>query len=163
MEKAVDEYMGYLWRLELHPQPPSPVSHIKFDLTFDVAKDDPKQLIIGEDLKGVIAPAIVGLANERRRQRGEAEDEAIQVDFSIDKLVTECENLEEVISNIEVRTNVLTEQADALRKVCEYRKCFPVTYALYRLHKMMLWLVILRLLDWRENWPRHERPLNPVV
>ncbi|KAF8520204.1 HEC/Ndc80p family-domain-containing protein [Hysterangium stoloniferum] len=119
MEKAIDEYMGYLWQLELHPQPPPPVSHIKFDLTFDVAKDDPKQLIVGEDLKGVLAPAITELTNERRRQRGDAEDQVIHVDFSIDKLITECENLEETIGNVEVRTNVLSEQADSLRKAAQ--------------------------------------------
>jgi kinetochore protein NDC80 len=117
MERAVDEYMGYLWRLELHPQPPPPVSHIKFELAFDVAKDDPKQLISGEDLKVTITPALIELASQRRRERGEAEDEAIQIDFNMDRLVTECENLEETISNVEVRTNVLSEQADALRKV----------------------------------------------
>jgi kinetochore protein NDC80 len=117
MEKAVDEYMGYVWRLELHPQPPPQVSHINFELTFDVAKDDPKQLVSGEDLKATIIPAFTNLASQRRRERGDAEDEAIQVDFNMDRLVTECENLEEVISNVEVRTNVLSEQADTLRKV----------------------------------------------
>ena len=117
MEKAIDEYMGYLWRLELHPQPPPPVAHITFELAFDVAKDDPKQLISGEDLKATIAPALMELANERRKQRGDAEDQAIQVDFTLDRLITECENLEETINNVEVRTNVLLEQADALRKV----------------------------------------------
>ncbi|KAF8590521.1 hypothetical protein K439DRAFT_1329564 [Ramaria rubella] len=119
MEKAVDEYMGFLWRLELHPQPPFPVSHIKFELAFDVAKDDPKELISGEDLKATISPALIELASQRRRERGDAEDEAIQIDFTMDRLITECENLEEVISNVEVRTNVLLEQADALRKAAQ--------------------------------------------
>ncbi|KAF8487646.1 HEC/Ndc80p family-domain-containing protein [Gautieria morchelliformis] len=119
MEKAVDEYMGYLWRLELHPQPPPPVSHINFELTFDVAKDDPKQLVSGEDLKVTIIPALTNLASQRRQERGDAEDEAIQVDFNMDRLVTECENLEEAISNVEVRMNVLSEQADALRKAAQ--------------------------------------------
>lgn len=117
MERAVDEYMGYIWRLELHPQPPPSLSHIKFELAFDVAKDDPKQLILGEDLKATIAPALTELASLRRRERGDAEDEAIQIDFTMDRLITECENLEEAINNVEVRTNVLSEQADALRKV----------------------------------------------
>lgn len=119
VEKAVDEYMGYLWRLELHPQPPSPFETIRFDINFDAAKEDPKQMILGEDLKGTIAPILTQLAHGKRKQRGDAEDEVIQVDFTTEKILVECENLEETINNIEVRTNVLMEQADALRKATQ--------------------------------------------
>ncbi|GJJ12204.1 hypothetical protein Clacol_006445 [Clathrus columnatus] len=116
MERAVDEYMGYLWRLELHPQPPFPFDKMNFDINFDPSKDDPRQLIIGEDLKGTIAPALTQLAYTKRKQRSEAEDEIIQIDFTTEKILVEYENLEETINNIEIRTNVLMEQADALRK-----------------------------------------------
>lgn len=119
MEKAVDEYMGYLWRLELHPEPSPPFENIRFDINFDSAKDDPKQMIIGGDLKGTIAPALAQLAYSKRKQRGEAEDDVIQIDFTTEKISVEYENLEETINNTEVRTNVLIEQADALRKATQ--------------------------------------------
>lgn len=125
IEKSMDEYMQLVWHLELHPQPPPLVSHVNFELSLDIAKDDPKKLIIGNDLRSTIVQALVELAKDRRKQRSEAEDEAIQVDYSMDTIAAECENLEEDISNIDVRTTVLSEQADVLRKVSLLRCCIP--------------------------------------
>jgi len=117
LEKAMDEYMGFVWKLDLHPQPANSTLNINFEINLDMAKEDPKKLIVGEDLRKTITPTIIEFTRTKRQQRGEAEDEAIQVDFVVDKLAAEQENLEEDMANIEIRANVLLEQAEALRKV----------------------------------------------
>ncbi|KIJ44151.1 hypothetical protein M422DRAFT_208441 [Sphaerobolus stellatus SS14] len=119
VEHAVDDYMKLVWRLDPHQQDPAVTSNIDFTLTLDVAKDDPKKLVIGEDIRRTITPALIALTTSKREDRTKADNEFDRIEFSMERLTTECENLEQETNNVEARTNVLVEQADALRKAAQ--------------------------------------------
>ena len=116
-EEAIDTYNGLLTTLGLFPPLPQPLEDVNLALRMNSASSDLRQLLSGPDIAEVAKPSLVVIAEQKRKQRAEVENDKISVDNELDQLVTACENMEEEVLEIEKKANTLSDQADELRDV----------------------------------------------
>jgi kinetochore protein NDC80 len=116
-EQAVDSYTNTLSALGLFPPLPPPWEDIDLTLELNTALKDPQALLSGADIRKTVRPTLGAIAESKRLERAEVEDEKVKVENDLDQLTTECENMEEEIMELEKKVDVLNEQADDLREV----------------------------------------------
>jgi len=116
-EEALDMYTNMLSSLELFPPLPEPWQDVDLTLELNSASSNPQQLLTGSDIRKVIKPTLSGIAEMRRMERAAVESELIKIENEHDQLMTECENLECEIIEVEKKVVSLNEHADDLRDV----------------------------------------------
>jgi kinetochore protein NDC80 len=116
-EEALDIYTNMLSSLELFPPLPEPWQDIDLTLELNSASSDPQQLLTGSDIRKVIKPTLSGVAEMKRMKRAAIESELIKIENEHDQLLTECENLDCEIAEVEKKVVNLNEHADDLRDV----------------------------------------------
>jgi kinetochore protein NDC80 len=117
LEQAVDEYMSFVYKLGLHPKPPQELSAISFLLELNGGASNPHELLVGEDLRKTIRPALVQFADMKRRERGFRDDERVKIENSLDQITMECENLEQETNTLDTQVNVRNTEAEDVRAV----------------------------------------------
>lgn len=118
-EEAIDTYNGLLTTLELFPPLPAPLEDVNLVLRMNSAASDPRQLLTGPDIAEVVKPSLAVIADQKRQQRAEVENERIAVDNDLDQLVTACENMEEEVLDVLKKANALNDQAEELREMVQ--------------------------------------------
>lgn len=116
-EEALDAYTNLLSSLELIPPLPAPFQDIDLRLELNTAASNPQLLLSGADIKKVIKPSLIAIADSKRSERASLETERIKVDNELDQLAQECENTDEEIGEVEMKVVAVNEQADTLREV----------------------------------------------
>lgn len=116
-EEAIDAYNGLLTTLGLFPPLPPPLEHINLSLRMNSAAADLRQLLLGPDIADVVKPSLAVIAEQKRTQRAEVENDRISVDNELDQLMTACENMEEEVLEVLKKANALNDQAEELREV----------------------------------------------
>jgi kinetochore protein NDC80 len=117
-EEAIDTYSGLLATLGLFPPLPPPLENINLALRMNSAASDSRQLLTGPDIAEVVKPSLAVVAEQKRKQRAEVENERINVDNELDQLVTACENLEEEVLDVVKKAAALNDEAEEAREVC---------------------------------------------
>lgn len=117
VEQALEEYMALVYKLGLHPNPPQEFSHISFALELNGAASDPRNLIQGESLRGIIKPAVIAAAEMKRRERGIKSDERLKLENDLDVIMVECENLDQEKSTVEGRIRLSNNEVEDIRDV----------------------------------------------
>lgn len=116
-EEALDGYTNLLSSLELFPPLPSPWQDVDLTLELNPAATNLQQLLTGADIRKVIKPTLIAIAEAKRSERASLETDRIRLDNELDQLTLECENVEEEIVELEKKVASLNEQADDLRDV----------------------------------------------
>lgn len=116
-EEALDTYTSMLSSLELFPPLPEPWQDVDLTLELNSASSDPQQLLTGSDIRKVVKPTLSGIAEMKRMERATVESELIKIEDEHDQLMTECENLDCEIADVEKKVVNLNEHADDLRDV----------------------------------------------
>ena len=116
-EEALDTYTSMLSSLELFPPLPEPWQDVDLTLELNSASSDPQQLLTGSDIRKVVKPTLSGIAEMKRMERATVESELIKIEDEHDQLMTECENLDCEIAEVEKKVVNLNEHADDLRDV----------------------------------------------
>lgn len=115
-EEAVDAYTRLLSNLGLFPPLPPPLQDIDLKAELNTASSQPEYLLKGPDARHIIKPTLNALIESKRGERAAVESERIKVDHELDQLISECENLEDEINEMEKKVMVLNERADDLRE-----------------------------------------------
>ncbi|GJE86872.1 HEC/Ndc80p family-domain-containing protein [Phanerochaete sordida] len=118
-EEAIDTYNGLLTTLELFPPLPPPLEDVNLALRMNSAASDLRQLLVGPDIAEVVKPSLALIADQKRQQRAEVENDRIAVDNDLDQLVTACENMEEEVLDVLKKATTLNDQADELREMVQ--------------------------------------------
>jgi len=118
-EEALDTYTNMLSSLELFPPLPEPWQDVDVTLELNSASSDPQKLLIGSDIRKVIKPTLSGVAEMKRTRRATVESELIKIENEHDQLLTECENLDCEIAEVEKKVVNLNEHADDLRDAAQ--------------------------------------------
>ncbi|OJA10412.1 hypothetical protein AZE42_03545 [Rhizopogon vesiculosus] len=118
-EEALDLYGNLLYGLGLSPPLPPPFENIDLRLELNTATANPQQLLLGSDIRKVVKPTLNSVAEMKRSERADIESERIKVDNELDQLSLECENVDEVVREIEKKVMSLNEQADDLRDAAQ--------------------------------------------
>ncbi|KAJ2917624.1 hypothetical protein MD484_g2802, partial [Candolleomyces efflorescens] len=118
-EEALDLYTNLLSSLELFPPLPEPWDDVDLTLELNPAAANPQQLLIGGDIRKSVKPTLSAVAESKRTDRSNVENERIKVDNELDQLSLECENVEEDIAEVEKKVAALNEQADDLRDAAQ--------------------------------------------
>ena len=116
-EEALDMYTNMLSSLELFPPLPEPWQDVDLTLELNSASSNPQQLLAGSDIRQVIKPTLSSVAEMKRMERATVESELIKIENEHDQLLTECENLDCEIAEVEKKVVNLNEHADDLRDV----------------------------------------------
>jgi kinetochore protein NDC80 len=116
-EEALDAYTNLLSSLELIPPLPAPFQDVDLRLELNTAASNPQLLLSGADIRKVIKPSLIAIAESKRSERASLETEQIKVDDELDQLAQEYENADEEIGEVEVKVLAINEQADNLREV----------------------------------------------
>ena len=116
-EEELDTYTSMLSALGLFPPLPPPLEGVNFVLELNTATSDPSQLLIGSDIKTLIKPNLNLVAETKRMERADVENERLRADHELDQLMTECENLDLDTSELDKKVAALNQQADDLRDV----------------------------------------------
>jgi len=116
-EEALDSYTNLLSSLDLFPPLPPPWQDVDLTLELNPAATNPQQLLSGADIRKVIKPTLIAIAEAKRSERASLETDRIRLDNELDQLTLECENVEEEIAELEKKVASLNEQADDLRDV----------------------------------------------
>jgi kinetochore protein NDC80 len=103
--------------LELFPPLPEPWQDVDLTLELNSALSNPQQLLAGSDIRKVIKPTLSSVAEMKRMERATVESELIRIENEHDQLMTECENLDCEIVEVEKKVVNLNEHADDLRDV----------------------------------------------
>ena len=127
-EEALDTYTNLLSSLELFPPLPEPWQDVDLTLELNSASSNPQQLLAGSDIRKVIKPTLSGVAEIKRMERAAVESELIKIENEHDQLLTECDNLDCEISEMEKKVVNLNEHADDLRDV---RSSFHQRFTLF--------------------------------
>jgi kinetochore protein NDC80 len=127
-EEAVDVYTRLLSNLGLFPPLPPPFQDIDLQVELNTAASQTENLLRGPDVRHVIKPTLNAIIESKRGERATVENERIKVDHELDRLISECENMEDEINETEKKVMVLNEQADDLREVLPFQ-----TYAIPQL------------------------------
>lgn len=122
-EDALEKYTHILVSLELYPTPPAPLDNANLALELNPAAPAPQDLLQGADLRKTVRPILSSIADARRAERAHSENEKIKVEAELDRIIQECENLEEEILELEKRANSVSYQADDIRDACFF---FPI-------------------------------------
>jgi len=122
-EEAVDVYTRLLSNLGLFPPLPPPLQNTDLRVELNTASSQPENLLKGADVRHVVKPTLNALIESKRGERAAVESERIKVDHELDQLISECENLEDEINEMEKKVMVLNEQADDLREA----SLFPIS------------------------------------
>lgn len=133
-EEAIDMYSNLLATLGLFPPLPPPLENVNLALRMNSAASDPRQLLTGPDTAEVVKPSLALIADQKRQQRAEVENDRIAVDNDLDQLVTACENTEEEVLDVLKKANALNDQAEELREVgiCPVPRPPSLSNSLYR-------------------------------
>ena len=123
-EEAVDVYTRLLSNLGLFPPLPPPFQDIDLQVELNTAASQPENLLRGPDVRHDIKPTLNAIIESKRGERATVESERIKVDHELDRLISECENLEDEINETEKKVMVLNEQADDLREVLPFQMPF---------------------------------------
>jgi len=67
----------------------------------------PENLLKGADVRHVIKPMLNALIESKQGERAAVETERIKLDHGLDQLISECENLEDKINEMEKKRQVL--------------------------------------------------------
>jgi kinetochore protein NDC80 len=124
VEQALEEYMALVYKLGLHPNPPAEFSHISFVLELNGAASEPRNLIQGESLRGIIKPAVLAVAEAKRRERGILNDERVKLENDLDVVTVECENLEQEGATMESRIRLTNSEVEEIREVRSPGLCY---------------------------------------
>ncbi len=116
-EEAIETYMSMLSSLGLFAPMSPPFQDIDFTLELNTAASNPQQLISGADIKSVIKPNLNLVAETKRMERADVENERLRVDHELDQLMTECENIDLDTIEVEKKVAALNQQSDDLRDV----------------------------------------------
>lgn len=116
-EEAIDAYTNMLSSLELFPPLPEPWQDVDLTLELNSGSSSLQQLLVGSDIKKVIKPTLSAVAETKRMERALVENELIKIENEHDQLLTECENLDCEIAEVEKKVVNLNEHADDLREV----------------------------------------------
>ena len=116
-EEAVDAYTNLLSTLNLFPPLPPPLDGVDFRLALNNASAGVNELLVGSDVREVIKPKLGVVAELKRMEKAEVENETIRVDHELDQLLVTCENLEEEVLEVSKKAEALNEQAEEVREV----------------------------------------------
>jgi SMC interacting uncharacterized protein involved in chromosome segregation len=164
VEQALEEYMALVYKLGLHSSPPSEFSHISFTLELNGAASEPRNLIQGESLRGIIKPAILTVSESKRRERGLLNDERVKLENDLDVVTVECENLEQEVDTVETRIRLTNNEVEEIREVHEKRVLGGTDADLGSRHRSGTWEpAIRRSPDWKPSSPMRGRPRKPAV
>jgi len=119
-EEAVDTYIRLLSNLGLFPPLPPPWQGIDLKVELNTAASQPEGLLKGPDVRQVIKPTLNAIIEDKRAERAAVERERTKVDHELDQLISECENLEDEMNEMEKKITVNNEQADDLREVSRF-------------------------------------------
>ena len=139
-EEAVDVYTRLLSNLGLFPPLPPPLQNTDLRVELNTASSQPENLLKGADVRHVIKPTLNALIESKRGERAAVESERIKVDHELDQLISECENLEDEINEMEKKVMVLNEQADDLREA----SLFPISNSYPQFDSDTLLLLCIR-------------------
>lgn len=123
VEEALDTYTNMLSSLELFPTPPEPWQDVDLTLELNSASANPQQLLLGLDIRETIKPTLSSVAEAKRAERADVENESVRVTDQIDQVTTESKNLEFELVELEKKATALNEQADDLRDVSVLLPC----------------------------------------
>ncbi|PPQ64676.1 hypothetical protein CVT26_002766 [Gymnopilus dilepis] len=119
VEEALDTYTNMLSSLELFPTPPEPWQDVDLTLELNSASANPQQLLLGLDIRETIKPTLSSVAEAKRAERADVENESVRVTDQIDQVTTESKNLEFELVELEKKATALNEQADDLRDAAQ--------------------------------------------
>ncbi|ESK97712.1 kinetochore protein ndc80 [Moniliophthora roreri MCA 2997] len=118
-EEAIDVYTNLLSTLGLFPPLPPPHENVDLTMELNSAASDPRQLLIGADIRKVVKPTLNHVAESKRTERAQVESERIKVDNELDKMILECENLDDEITQEERKMLTVNEQAEDLHNAAQ--------------------------------------------
>ena len=158
-EEALDMYTNMLSSLELFPPLPDPWQDVDLTLELNSASSNPHQLLTGSDIRKVIKPTLSGVAEMKRMERATVESELIKIENEHDQLLTECENMDCEIAEVEKKVVNLNEHADDLRDVgSSFNQRITFLWSDPRQLNRKHWLLAQKLRDWNGTSPMRERP-----
>lgn len=117
-EETLYAYTVTLSNLGLLPPLSPPLNDIDLTLELNTASSDPQQLLSGADIKRVVKPTLNIVAESKRSQRAEVENERIRVDNDIEQLSLDCDTVDDEINQLERKVAAVNEQAVDLHNVC---------------------------------------------
>jgi len=112
-------YTNLLSTLNLFPPLPPPLENVNLTLGLNTATPNPSDMLSGSGIRDVIKPSLAIVAELKRTDRADVESERIKVDNELDKLSTECENMEVEVVGVLNKVNAQNDQADELREVAQ--------------------------------------------
>ncbi|KZT44162.1 hypothetical protein SISSUDRAFT_1039443 [Sistotremastrum suecicum HHB10207 ss-3] len=119
VEQAIHEYMTLLYRLGLHPHTPDKFSNMSFGLELNGAASNPKDLVKGDDLRTVIRPALITIADMKRKERGILEDERVRITHDLDNAEMDGESLQQKLQSEMMHLEMLNQQVEDIRETSQ--------------------------------------------
>lgn len=117
-EEALDSYNYLLSDLGLFPPLPHPYEDLDLTLELKTGTSNLDELLMGADIHTVIKPTLTEIAEAKRSERRQLENERIQYEHEHDQVLVTCDNLEAEINAIDADVGALNQQAEELRDVC---------------------------------------------
>lgn len=116
-EDELETYTSLLSSLNMFPPLPPPFdADLDLSLELNTAAANPAELLVGQDIRKVVRPAILKFAEMKRMARAEVGAEQLKVENELDKLESECERLGEAIEELERNAEHVSEQADDIKE-----------------------------------------------
>ncbi|KIK59692.1 hypothetical protein GYMLUDRAFT_74134 [Collybiopsis luxurians FD-317 M1] len=118
-EEVLHTYTLTLSTLGLLPPLPPPHSDIDLTLELNTATSDVRQLLSGADIRKVVKPTLSHVAEFKRSERAEVENERIRVDNEIEQLTLECDTIDDEVNQLEKKVAAVNEQAMDLHNAAQ--------------------------------------------
>ncbi|KAF5391330.1 hypothetical protein D9757_002068 [Collybiopsis confluens] len=118
-EDVLHTYALTLPSLGLSPPLPPPHSDIDLNLELNTANSDVRQLLYGPDIRKLVKPTLSHIAEFKRSQRAEVENERIRVDNEIEQLTLECDTVDDEVNQLEKKVAAVNEQAMDLHNAAQ--------------------------------------------
>ena len=115
IEAVTDEYSALVMQTDLESLLPPTHQGIDFNITLELAKD---AIVMSEDLKEVIRPALLAVADAARDQREQVMEKHIRDEDELARMATRIEQLEEDYAHKEGEVDAMLTEADEVREVC---------------------------------------------
>lgn len=116
-EDTLLRYTDLLVSLELDPTLPPPRQNINLALELNSAASTPQDLLQGADIRKTVKPTLSAIAEGKRVERSNLENERIKFEDELDQVIQDCENFEQEIMELEKKVMNVNDQAEDLRDV----------------------------------------------
>ncbi|KAG8927424.1 kinetochore-associated Ndc80 complex subunit ndc80 [Tulasnella sp. 419] len=115
VEQVVTRYTTLVYNTGMHPHPPPPFENVNFKLELNTAVTNPMDMLKA-DMRKVIHPALMQVAEAKRKERAAIDYERIKAEDELDQLTQQCETMMEEAEPKENQLKVLLNKTEELRE-----------------------------------------------